>query len=173
MLHDACNSADTTVTRLSPFGGVTKAHCGLWLRGYRPWSGPNSFTAALTRCLLDLYSTNAPFSVSDLFGKVVARLRNNGSRDHTSTPLHCTLTTEQSSRRIMLHPLSVSPQPAVSVVNRENQIVLSLPLRAENKGDAQEWKEWILNALSGAISVNMEHPDIRRRRFPLDEGYVS
>ncbi|TVY34603.1 hypothetical protein LOCC1_G008506, partial [Lachnellula occidentalis] len=171
MLHDTCHSADTSVTRRSQLHGVTELIAACGFETTAPGPGQHSFTAALTICLQRLHADSVPFSVSDLFSKIIAQLRNNGLRPLKQTPVHCSLTTEQSGRRIMLHPVSVY-RPVVPV--GEHEWILSLPIRVEVKhhgldDTAAEWNEWILKAPAGAISVDLEHPD-SRRRFKHPDG---
>lgn len=72
MLHDAYYSADTAITRLSYFRGVTELIAACDFAGIAPGPGPNSFTAALISSLVRLYTASAPFSFSDLVSKIIA-----------------------------------------------------------------------------------------------------
>ena len=162
MLHDACSSADTAVTRLNPFHGVTELIAACGFESTAPGPGPNSFTAALTTCLLNFYASEIPFSVSELFSKVLARLRNTGIRNNTATPVHSTLNSDKSGRRILLEPLrQTGSQPAAPTVECSSPMWMNIFFSFSGPPNFQAWKDWILNAPVDAVSVDLGHPDVR------------
>jgi hypothetical protein len=104
LIHDACGSADTAVTRsLKNNKSVTELIAACGFEAATPSPSPNSFARALIDTLRLLSKGRKPFSVSGLFNQVVARLRNDPSRSKRITPVHCILTSEESRRLLIIN----------------------------------------------------------------------
>lgn len=162
LLHDACSSADTAVTKISPFCGVTELIAACGFESTAPGPCTTSFAAGLIDCLVEKFISGAAFSVSELFSKLLARLRTNRIQDVTATPVHSTLTSDKSGRRILLEPLPhVGAHPAPMAIEDPMPLLLNICLALSRPPDDHTWKEWILNAPVEAISVDLEHPDVR------------
>ena len=166
LLHDACSSADTAVTKISPFCGVTELIAACGFESIAPAPCTTSLTAVIIECLLQNYTLGATCSVSELFSKLLARLRSNRIEGVTATPVHSTLTSDRSGRRILLEPLPhPDAQPTPVAVEYPIPVLTSISLTLSRRPNARTWKEWILNAPVEATFVDLDHPDARERDF--------
>lgn len=104
LIYDACQSADTATTKMTPHG-ITELITSCGFESTAPAVGKTSFTHTLTTVLASASVTNAPLSVAELYGQCLSRLRNAKNRTDQTTPFHCTLTSEKAGRRIILQPL--------------------------------------------------------------------
>jgi hypothetical protein len=107
LLYDSCRCADTAITK-STLHGITELIAACGFQTTAPGVGTTSFTHALTYVLRLSTMAGSRFSVSELFARVLAQLRNARGRTNQTTPVHATLTCEDSGRKIMLEPTHVS-----------------------------------------------------------------
>jgi hypothetical protein len=184
LLYDACNSAETAVTtRYHKQRGVTELISACGFQTTTPGVYKYSFSYTLAKVLSTLSETGE-FSVSELFSRVLAKLRSSNSGVRTN-PIHTTLTWEPNRRQIMLQPLSYDSAPHRLDSASSNSWSPPFSLYFNIDGDDPEpeaWREWILKAPSDASEIFFEHPshDVRRssiwnQRYLLeaDEGYKS
>ncbi|CAD6447622.1 55c48d53-231d-43c0-bde6-c855ffc47b51 [Sclerotinia trifoliorum] len=89
LFYDTCHSADTAMTFSPSAGSVTELIAACGFQTTAPGAGNNTFTPALIRELSSAAAQEA-LSVSGLYNRVLARLRNTRKRDRNTTPIHCT-----------------------------------------------------------------------------------
>lgn len=100
-------------------------------------------------------------STSDLFNSVLARLRNTRRREHRSTPVPSTLTSEKNGRRIMLTPLvphtTRNPRNLAQLKDKEEwQMMVTFKTLGPIYSD--EWREYLLNAPTCATENILDRP---------------
>ncbi|KAJ8061374.1 hypothetical protein OCU04_010430 [Sclerotinia nivalis] len=105
LFYDTCHSADTAMTLSPSAGSVAELIAACGFQTTAPGVGNNSFTSALIRELSSAASQEA-LSVSELYNRVLARLRNTRNRERNTTPIHCTLISDGDRTSIILEPLS-------------------------------------------------------------------
>lgn len=152
LFFDACNAANNAITKTPPASsGITELIAS---SGFRNRSC-GQFCVALFDILNE--QDEFPLSVSELFGKVLGRLRSPRDLDSSqATPVHCTLTSDKSGRQIMLRQLAPADTPEVSPAGEEQDkvhaaVVISLGLSDSTLAtDPEGWKEvlkkWLLAA---------------------------
>jgi hypothetical protein len=118
--------------------------------------GDSSLASFVEQALRQAYNNKSfPLSVSELFSQILALARNGEERKDKSTPIHCTLTSEQSGRRIILQPLRqpVPEMPAtingIMIVN----IAMSDGTNFDSENWGKDWKEWIRSVPRAAESL--------------------
>ncbi|TVY71326.1 hypothetical protein LSUE1_G005950 [Lachnellula suecica] len=165
LLHDSCESADIAVTKATNNNkSVTELIAACGFQTTAPF-GPGSFTNALIATLRLLSRSKEPFSVSDLFNCVLAQLRwaPNRREEAMTTPVHCTLTSDRSGRRIMLEP-NVIPRNTLRAVPGSRPEAptqfLMLSLKLLKDSDHEALREWILKAPPGALEIDLNKPKI-------------
>jgi hypothetical protein len=164
LIYDACHSAETAISRDSRSPqSITELIAACGFQTTAPGVGDHSLTHTLTKELRHLRTGDRPFSVSELFSRVLTRLKHTPSREERTTTVHTTLTWEASGRCIMLEPLIHIPSP------REyppDTMPLALFLDTQGELDTEEYEKWISNAPSSVSNVYFKHPS-------LDEIYVD
>ncbi|TVY71327.1 hypothetical protein LSUE1_G005951 [Lachnellula suecica] len=137
LLHDACRSADTAVSNLPEKSkkSITELIAACGFQTTAPGVGENSFTHALTEILPFMSKTRKPFSVSELFSRVVSRLRDSPDRADKATP----------------HNLRA--QRVIGSLPNTRTLMLSFRVLAED--DSEAWREWIVRAPPVAVDVDI------------------
>jgi hypothetical protein len=178
LLYDSCCSADTAMTKTSVHG-ITEliAACGFESSTY---TGPTSFTNALSEYLRTAYFAGRQFSVSELYSQILSKLRNAPGRTMEVTPVHCTLKSEKIGRHIMLGPpcsmyqLAAATAPDPTTV--QNVIIVSFGLN-DPAPDMQSWRNWILKAPAEAGQLLLARRAVGPCYVPTspetDKGYGS
>jgi hypothetical protein len=155
LVYDACHSANTAWTKPSLHGGITELITTCGFESKALGVGKASFTNTFTDVLFYASLQQEPLSVSELYGQCLSRLRNAGNRTDQTTPLHCTLTSENTGRHIILQPLA-----RLNKLQGGNTVVEAASIPSENpllihtvffgiRGDFDETslrtlREWIL-----------------------------
>jgi len=171
LFHDCCHSADTARTKFTP-QGITELVAACGFQTTAPGVGPTSFTHALTNALTEYRQAARQFSVSDLYTTVLANLRGVPGRTDQTTPAHCSLTSEQTGRHIMLAPANA---PDAQLVFSEERDVVTLSFEVDHASfDFESWRDWTLTAPPDATKPLL----LRRTTRPdleddEDEGYGS
>jgi hypothetical protein len=155
LFHDACFSADTAMTLGSTEGSVTELIAACGFETTTPGVGHNSFSYALIRELSS--AAEKSISVSELYNRILSRLRNTPDRQQNATPIHCTLTSDGDRRSIMLKPL---PLPWISSASedleesdQDGTLIYNLGFLVPNGMHSTELYQWLMKAPSIAIDV--------------------
>ena len=162
LLYDACNSAETAVTtRYHKQRGVTELISACGFQTTTPGVYKYSFSYTLAKVLSTLSETGE-FSVSELFSRVLAKLRSSNSGVRTN-PIHTTLTWEPNRRQIMLQPLSqdLAARTRLDSATPNYGLPCLFLLYFNVSGDDPDpevWREWILKAPSDALQIFFSHP---------------
>ncbi|KAF7860858.1 hypothetical protein EAF04_008376 [Stromatinia cepivora] len=171
LFYDTCHSADTAMTLSPSAGSVTELIAACGFQTTAPGVGNNSFTSALIRELSSAAPQEA-LSVSELYNRVLARLRNTRNREKNTTPIHCTLISDGDRTSIMLEPLSPSlatTSHQASEKSDDEDIVhhIGLVQKKSDRLHAKGLLKWLLKAPSSILDIELNH--IQRR--PLsDDG---
>lgn len=94
-----------------------------------------------------------------MFSGILARLRNHGD-GHAATPVHCTLTSEKSGRRILLHPITAVVNCQRGSENSEpwnGTLPLMVSFRSSGGMPSHEWTEWLLSAPRDAKEISLSY----------------
>ncbi|TGO69764.1 hypothetical protein BOTNAR_0007g00450 [Botryotinia narcissicola] len=166
LLYDACHSANTAISLNPPAGSVTEliAACGFETTTR---TGNNSFTSVFTRKLSSA-ATQGAVSVSGLYNRVLARLRNDRDRKTNATPVRCTLVSDDDRTSIILEPL-LSPPVIASHQSSEcldggNAVYnIGIVKRRIEMGDTSAFLRWLLRAPSDVIDVQLRRINIQKQ----------
>ncbi|KAF7950592.1 uncharacterized protein EAE97_002144 [Botrytis byssoidea] len=175
LLYDACHSANTAISLNPPAGSVTElvAACGFETTTR---TGNNSFTSVFTRELSSA-ATEGAVSVSGLYNRVLARLRNDRDRKTNATPVRCTLVSDDDRTSIILEPL-LSPPVIASHQSSEcldggNAVYnIGIVKRGIEMGDTSAFLRWLLRAPSDVIDVQLRRINIQKQTL-LNGGHES
>ncbi|KAF4634491.1 hypothetical protein G7Y89_g3616 [Cudoniella acicularis] len=165
--HDACSSADTAYTKpsyhYSPNKSITELVAACRFDNTALGVGQNSLTAAPIEVLRDLFKKEIVFSISVLHNKVLAKLRNTRPRSKKATPVHNTLTSEKSGRRIVLEKLSVTnlkgtnQKSSISSIDTKSTMV---SFKVLSSIDEEACRKWVPNAHAQILGIDFEAPYI-------------
>ncbi|TGO41180.1 hypothetical protein BHYA_0025g00300 [Botrytis hyacinthi] len=166
LFYDTCHSANTAISLNPPAGSVTEliAACGFetFTR-----TGNNSFTSVLTRELSSA-ATQGAVSVSGLYNRVLARLRNHRDRKTNATPVRCTLVSDDDRTSIILEPLL--PLPVIAshqsseFLDGGNAVYnIGIVKRGLKMCDTSVFLKWLLRAPSDVIDVQLRRINIQKQ----------
>jgi hypothetical protein len=177
LIYDACHSAETAISIDSHFPrSVTELIAACGFQTFAPGVGEHSLTHTLAKELRHLRTGDRPFSVLELFSRVLTRLKYTPSREDRTTLVHTTLTWEASGRCIMLEPLIHNPIPRE---HPPDTMPLALFLDTQGELNTEEYEKWISNAPPSISNVYFKHPLLdkicvdgasRARTFPAKPG---
>ncbi|KAF8847975.1 hypothetical protein BDZ45DRAFT_301718 [Acephala macrosclerotiorum] len=182
LIYDACESADTAVI---PAGdhprGITELISACGYQTTAPGPGVDSLAFTLAEELHDAAIAGHPFSVSQLFSKILLRLRNSSEQGSKTTPVHTELTSDPGGRRIMLQPLQKSPSESRRDDGAETpHRALFLKFQNCTRINPKKWREWLLQAPPGVLEICFHQPTKKRENdrygygcLESDEGYQS
>ncbi|KAF7853121.1 uncharacterized protein EAF02_012064 [Botrytis sinoallii] len=166
LLYDACHSANTAISLDPPAGSVTEliAACGFEAIAR---TGENSFTSVFTRELSSA-ATQGAVSVSRLYNRVLARLRNNRDRKTNATPVRCTLVSDDDRTSIILEPLLPPPiiasHQSSEFLDGVNAVYnIGIVKRGLKMGDTSVFLKWLLRAPSDVIDVQLRRINIQKQ----------
>ncbi|KAF7911985.1 uncharacterized protein EAE98_011742 [Botrytis deweyae] len=163
LLYGTCYSANTAVSLNPPAGSVTEliAACGF------ETTTNSSFTSAIIRELSSA-ATQGAVSVSELYNRVLARLRNNPDRETNATPVRCTLVSDNDRTSIILEPLL--PPPVIAshqsseLLDDVNAVYnIGIVKRGLKMGDTSVFLKWLLRAPSDVIDVQLRRINIQKQ----------
>ncbi|ESZ89767.1 hypothetical protein SBOR_9850 [Sclerotinia borealis F-4128] len=175
LFYDACYFADTAMTLSPSAGSVTELIASCGFQTTAP-AGDNSFTCALIR-ELSLAATQEAISVSELYNRILARLRNSRNRQNNTTPVHCTLISDGDRTSIMLEDLPL-PLAAASYQSSADEndrtVVYHIGLVGERqaKNSSSIILKWLLRAPSYITDIKLNRINVQRQ-VPSDDGYES
>ncbi|KAF7886520.1 uncharacterized protein EAF01_011198 [Botrytis porri] len=175
LLYDTCHSENTAISLSPSAGSVTEliAACGFEATTR---SGNNSFTAVFTRELSSA-ATQGAVSVSRLYNRVLARLRNNRDRKTNATPVRCTLVSDDDRTSIILEPLL---PPPVTTSHQSSELSdgvnavynIGIVKRGLKMGDTSGFLEWLLRAPSNVIDIQLHRIHIQKQTSSIN-GHES
>lgn len=158
LIYNACHSAETAISIDSRFlRRITELIAACGFQTAAPGVGDHSLTHTLTKELRHLRNGDRPFSVSELFSRVLTRLKHTPSREDRTTPVHTTLTWEASGRCIMLEPLIRIPSPRKYP---PDTMPLALFLDTQGELDTAKYEKWISNAPPSVSNVYFKCPSL-------------
>lgn len=166
LLYDTCHSANIAISLNPPAGSVTElvAACGFETVTRM---GDNSFMSALTQELSSA-ATQGAVSVSRLYNRVLARLRNTRNHKTNATPVRCTLVSDDDRTSIMLEPLLpplVTVSHQYSECSNEVNAVYNIVIvkRGLEMGDTSVFLKWLLRAPSNVLDVQLHRINIQKQ----------
>ncbi|TGO27544.1 hypothetical protein BPAE_0040g00250 [Botrytis paeoniae] len=166
LLYDACHSANTAISPNPPAGSVTELTAACGFETFTRM-GKNSFTSVFTRELSSV-ATQGAVSVSRLYNRVLACLRNNRNRKTNATPVRCTLVSDDDRTPIMLEPLlpplfTASHQSSKFSDGVNAVYNIGIVKRVLKMGDTSVFLKWLLRAPSNVIDVQLHHINIQKQ----------
>lgn len=145
-------AADTAMTKSSNHE-VTALIAACGFRTTAPGVENASFTHALVNVLTTALKESRRLPISELYSDVQSKLRNTPARKRQTTPVHCSLTSGKTGRRIIIESLKRDKsKPQLQFADKHTKVV-TVSLRMDEDVDVGSWAEWILNAPSQAIDV--------------------